>query len=128
MAAYATVEDVQARMSHQMDAAQTAVCQSMLEDAGVVIDAFNSEASVDVKKVVTCKMIVRSIGDGGSSGVPVGATQGSMAGLGYSQSWTFGSGSVGELYLSKIEKQLLGVGNKIGSRSPLENLVPEAEE
>ena len=33
-------------------------------------------------------------------------------------------GSVGELYLSKLEKRLLGVGNRIGARSPVEDLVP----
>ena len=39
----------------------------------------------------------------------------------YSQSWTMGTGgSVGELYLSKSEKQLLGGGNSIGAYSPLE--------
>lgn len=29
-------------------------------------------------------------------------------------------GSVGELFLSKLEKQMLGAGNRIGARSPLE--------
>ena len=63
------------------------------------------------------------MGDGESSGVPMGATQGSMSGLGYSQSWTMGSnGSAGELYLAKLEKQMLGYGNKIGSHSPLEDM------
>lgn len=31
-------------------------------------------------------------------------------------------GSAGELYLSKLEKKLLGVGNRIGSHSPVEDL------
>ena len=47
---------------------------------------------------------------------------GTATALGYSQSWTMGSGSSGELYLSKLEKKLLGVGSKIGARSPLEDL------
>ena len=33
------------------------------------------------------------------------------------------SGTVGELYLSKLEKRLLGAGNKIGVRSPVEALL-----
>ena len=37
-----------------------------------------------------------------------------MSGLGYSQSWTVSNGS-GEIYISKLEKQLLGRGNSIGS-------------
>lgn len=31
-------------------------------------------------------------------------------------------GSTGELYLSKLEKKLLGVGSRLGARSPLEDL------
>ena len=58
------------------------------------------------------------------AGIPMGATQGSMSALGYSQSWTIGSGSAGELYLGKLEKKLLGCGNSIGSYSPVEALVP----
>jgi len=59
--------------------------------------------------------------------VPMGATQGSMSGLGYSQSWTIGGGgSTGELYISKADRLLLGVGNTIGSYSPVQELVPEA--
>jgi hypothetical protein len=46
-----------------------------------------------------------------------------MSGLGYSQSWTLSNGSTGEMYLSKLDKQLLGYGNKIGSYSPVEELV-----
>ena len=53
---------------------------------------------------------------------PVGTTQGTATALGYSQSWTMGGGSAGELYLSKLEKKLLGVGSKLGSHSPLEAL------
>ncbi len=43
----------------------------------------------------------------------------------YSQTWTMSGGSVGELYLSKLEKKLLGVGDRIGARSPLEGMVAE---
>jgi hypothetical protein len=67
-------------------------------------------------------MVIRQMGDGDDAGVPIGATQGSMSGLGYSQSWTLSSGSTGEMYLSKMDKQLLGYGNKIGSYSPAQEL------
>ena len=122
--AYATVEDVQARMTRDLSADEQAVCSSLLDDAAVLIDSFNANATADVKKVVSCRMVIRAIGDGESGSVPMGATQGSQSGLGYSQSWTIGTGgSVGELYLGKLEKQLLGVSNKIGSYSPVEELV-----
>ena len=35
------------------------------------------------------------------------------------------SGSVGEMYLSKLEQRLLGIGNKIGCYSPLEGVATE---
>ncbi len=125
MAAYATTTDVQARMSRTMDTAELDVCSTLLDDAAVLIDVYNAAASADAKKVVSCRMVIRALGDGSSSGVPMGATQGSMSGLGYSQSWTISGGSVGEIYLSKTDKNLLGGGNKIGSYSPTQELVPE---
>lgn len=125
MAAYATVNDVQDRMTRTLTVDEQAVCATLLDDAAVIIDAFAASASAEAKQVVSCRMVIRALGDGSTSGIPMGATQGSMSGLGYSQSWTLGSGAAGELYLSKLEKQMLGKGNSIGSRSPAEDLVPE---
>lgn len=127
MAAYATVENVQARMTRPMSAEEQAVCSTLLDDAAILIDGVNRNAAADAKLVVSCRMVIRALGDGQSVGVPVGAQQGSMAALGYSQSWTMGSGSTGELYLSKTEKQMLGCGGRIGSYSPIEELVPKTE-
>lgn len=119
---YATVSDVQARMMRDLSVDEQAVCSTLLEDAALIIDTFNIDASADAKKTVSCRMVIRALGDG--SDVPMGATQGSMSALGYSQSWTMGSGaSAGELYLSKLEKQMLGYANKIGSYSPVQELV-----
>lgn len=123
--AYAEVSDIQARMTRTLTQDEASVCEALLDDAAIMIDAYNEDASSDAKNVVSVKMVSRAISDG-SSGVPMGATQGSMSALGYSQSWTIGSnGSTGELYLSKLEKRLLGVGNKIGSYSPVEELAEE---
>lgn len=122
--AYATVSDVQARMTRQMAQAEQTVCSNLLEDAAVIIDAYNSAAAMDAKELVSVRMVIRAIGDGTDAGIPMGATQGSMSALGYSQSWTIGAGSAGELYLGKLEKKLLGAGNRIGSRSPIEPIPP----
>lgn len=121
--AYATIEDVQNRMTRDMTEEEQSVCSNLLDDAAIIIDAYNEEADADAKRTVSCRMVVRAIGDGGSLGVPIGATQGSQSALGYSNSWTIGSGAVGEIYLSKLDKKLLGVGNSIGSYSPTEELV-----
>lgn len=111
--AYATVQDVQDRMSDTMTTNQQSICSKLLDDAGTIIDSFNVNATDDAKKLVSIRMVQRSMSI--DSDIPMGATQGSMSAMGYSQSWTMGTNtSVGELYLNKIEKKLLGYGNKIG--------------
>lgn len=111
--AYATVQDVQDRMSETMTTAQQNICSKLLDDAGTIIDSFNVNATADAKKLVSIRMVQRSMSI--DSDIPMGATQGSMSAMGYSQSWTMATNtSVGELYLNKIEKKLLGYGNKIG--------------
>lgn len=126
--AYATVSDVQARMTRQMSVAEQSVCSNLLDDAAVIIDAYNSAADMNAKKLVSVRMATRAMGDGTDAGIPMGATQGSMSALGYSQSWTIGAGAAGELYLGKLEKKLLEYGNVIGSYSPTQELVPTTED
>lgn len=124
--AYATVEDVQARMTRTLTETEEDVAETLLDDAAVLIDSYNTTATDATKKVVSCRMVVRALGDGVDAGVPMGATQGSVSALGYAQSWTIGSGGAfGDLYIGKVEKQMLGVGNNIGSYSPTEELVKE---
>lgn len=123
--AYATVSDVEARTTHTYTTDEETVISTLLDDAAVHIDAYNANATADAKKLVSCSMVIRAIGDGDDV-MPLGATQGSMSAGGYSQSWTMGSGGgSGELYLSKEEKKLLGYGNAIGAYSPVQELVPE---
>ncbi len=120
---YAEVSDVEAGY-RKLDAEESERCDALLEEAAVVVDAFNAEADDDRKKLVSCRMVRRQM-DAGSQGAvsfPTGASQGSASAMGYSQTWTMSGGSVGELYLSKLEKQLLGAGSKIGARSPVEDL------
>lgn len=127
--AYATVSDVQSRMMREMTSDEQAVCTALLNDAAVLIDSTESTADSAVKQMVSCRMVIRALGSGADDGYPIGATQGSMSGLGYSQSWTIsgGGGTIGELYLSKAEKKLLGLGGRIGSYSPVQELVPEVD-
>lgn len=125
--AYATVEDVQSRMKRDLSVDEQAICSNLLDDVAVLIDSYNAAAFADVKKIVSCNAVIRALGTGDTD-IPIGATQGSMSALGYSQSWTVGSGgAVAELYISKTDKRLLGVGNKIGSYSPLQELVPQED-
>lgn len=122
---YATVQDVESGFRPLSDDEKT-LCDELLDEAGIVIDAYNKAATDDRKRLVSCRMVRRQLdtGAGGQNAVtyPMGSSQGSASALGYQQSWTVSGGSVGELYLSKLEKWLLGVGNKIGAHSPLEDM------
>ena len=124
--AYATYSDVQTRMGVTFSTTEQGVCSSLLVRAALLIDSFivAADKSAAIKKEVSINMVSRVMGTS-TLDVPIGATQGSMSGLGYAQSWTISNGSTGELYFSKDDKRLLGVGNNIGSRSPVENLVPK---
>lgn len=119
--AYATVTDVQNRMTRTLSDKEQTVCATLLDDAGVRIDATGTTANEAAKKIVSCNMVIRALGNGDTD-VPIGATQGSMSGLGYSQSWTVSNGSVGELYFTKDDRRLLKLANKIGSYSPVQEL------
>lgn len=123
---YATVQDVAAGF-RPLTASEETIASRLLVESAIIIDAYNANASADAKNIVSCRMVRRSIGSSGD--VPIGASQGSMSALGYSQSWTMGAtGSTGELYLNRMDKKLLGAGNAIGSYSPIQELVPQIVE
>ena len=123
--AYATFEDVQKRLLRLLSEDEKKVCEELLCDASILIDTYNENAKEEAKKVVSCRMVIRAIGSGDIETTPIGATQGSMSALGYSQSWTISNGSVGQLYLDKTDKKYLGCGSKIGAGSPIESMVEE---
>ena len=122
---YATVEDVEAGFRTLSDDEQM-LCSALLAEAGIVIDAYNQDAPFERKQLVSCRMVRRQLdaGTGGQNAAmfPLGASQASASALGYQQSWTVSGGGGGELYLSKLEKKLLGGGSKLGAHSPLEDL------
>lgn len=125
--AYATTDDIAARLGRSLTPTELQTCTVALDDAAVIIDSVAPDAAADAKMVVSCRMVLRTVGAEAQTGVPMGATQGSMSGLGYSQSWTISGGSAGELYLSKVDRRILGAGNSIGSYSPVQELAPPTE-
>lgn len=48
--AYATVEDVQSRMAKELTGPQQDVCNALLDDAAVLIDACKTNATDDQEK------------------------------------------------------------------------------
>lgn len=114
--AYATIADVEAGF-RPLDADEQTVATALINEAAIIINAVADNATADAKKVVTCRMVRRAI-SAAAEGLPMGATQGSIAAGGYSQSWTNSAGGAGELYISKQDKKLLHVGDKIGASNP----------
>lgn len=120
---YATFEDIVRRKP--VETSEMERCEALLEDAGIIIDAFNAKAAAESKRFVSCNMVIRVLGSG-DEGVPIGTTQATASALGYSQSWTNANGS-GELYLTKLDKKILGTGNRIGYTDPYQDLVQTEE-
>ena len=119
--AYATYEQVQAGY-RTLTADEISVCNALLDEAAVIIDSYNANAASDAKEVVSCRMVRRALGAGEAT-IPIGSTQGSMTAGPYTQSWTMGAGSAGELYLSRVDKKLLGVSNSIGFSDPYPEVI-----
>ena len=119
--AYTTVTEVAAGF-RTLTTAEQALAAELIDEATIIIDSTGTLATDAIKALVSDRMVRRALGD--TQSFPLGATQGSIAAGGYSQSWTMGAnGSSGELYISKLERRMLGLGNLIGSRSPVEDLV-----
>lgn len=112
--AYATYGDICERKD--INGIDKERVETLLEDAAVIIDVYNKSASDTAKRFVSCNMVIRTIGSS-DEGVPIGTTQATLSALGYSQSWTNSYGS-GELYLSKMDKKVLGIGGKVGYTNP----------
>ena len=121
--AYATYQQVQAGF-RTLTTDEISVCNALLDEAAVLIDAYNAQAKADAKQVVSCRMVRRAL-EAGEASIPIGATQGTMTAGPYTQSWTMSNGSTGELYLGRVDKKLLGVGNAIGASTPCAEVVEE---
>ena len=106
--AYATVSDIEARWRtlSQDEAAKAGV---LLDDAAAILDTLAVFDSSDPTtaanlKTVSCNMVIRVMSASGD----IGISQGSMTAGVYSQSWTY-SNPAGDMYLTKLEKRLLGI-------------------
>lgn len=93
-------------------------CNALIIEASAMVDALAPNASHERKLLVVCRMVRRVLG-GSIDAVPMGTSQGTVSALGYSQTWSLGAGgSLGELYVGKSDKMLLGLSNKIGVSNP----------
>ena len=108
---FAEVTDLEARW-RTLTTEEQAQAEVLLEDASailaskVVVDPTDTEQAYNLKMVV-CNMVKRAMLAGDSAAL--GLTQESMTAGPYTQAYTY-SNPTADLYLTKTEKQLLGIG------------------
>ncbi len=106
--AYATLEDIEARRG-ALDPDDREKAAALLEDAAVILDALvvidGTEEQETLLNLVSCNMVIRALSTTPDAyGVSSLST---TAGV-YSESLQYSNPS-GDMYLTKLEKRLLGI-------------------
>lgn len=107
--AYAEVSDIEVRLGRTFTADEQANVQALLDGASAVLNKLvildDTTEQNELLKFVCTNMVSRAV----DSGVDVyGASQASMTAGPYTQSYSFNTPS-GDMYLTKLEKRLLGI-------------------
>lgn len=124
---FADVADIEARWRTLSDTEQaraeakltdaSALISALLKKSGVAIDDSDDEQA-EALRYVTCSMVIRSMSAGEYDAFGV-TNQTTTAGP-YSQTFTFSNPS-GDMYLTRLEKSLLGINTSgyIGTIRPM---------
>lgn len=117
--AYADVSDIEARW-RALSTDEQARAAVLLDDASVQLSRLvtvddSDQQQLAALKMVSCNMVIRVMSAGTSA--MFGATNASMTGGPYSQSWTY-EAPMGDMYLTKAERALLGVSAMIVGTIP----------
>ena len=112
--AYADVSDIEARW-RALSTDEQARAAVLLDDASVQLSRLvtvddSDQQQLAALKMVSCNMVIRVMSAGTSA--MFGATNASMTGGPYSQSWTY-EAPTGDMYLTKAERALLGVSSTV---------------
>ena len=55
---YATVYDVEKRCKRKLSIDEIEWCESLLQDAAIIVDTYGKNASKEAKQLVSCNMVV----------------------------------------------------------------------
>ena len=107
--AYAEVSDIEVRLQRTFTEDEEANVEALLDDASAVLNKLviidETTEQNELLKFVCINMVSRAV----DSGVDVyGASQASVTAGPYTQSFSFATPS-GDMYLTKLEKRLLGI-------------------
>ena len=113
--AFATYRDIEARW-RPLNSAEQSVADTLLEDAANVLSSLVDVDDGDAKqaallKQVSCSMVIRSMLASSSDAFGVDELSASMGPFGQTAHF---SNPNGDMYLTKIEKRLLGIGGGKG--------------
>ena len=109
--AYADIEDIEVRLNRTFTTSEQASVQALLDGASAVLNKLVSIDDGDTEQAallnfVCTNMVCRAIS---AQGLDVlGASQASITAGAYTQSYSFSTPS-GDMYLTKLEKRLLGI-------------------
>ena len=118
--AYATVSDIESRW-RALSQDEQSRARVLIDDASAMLTALVNVDSDDQEqayllKQVCCSMVIRAMS--ATEADAFGASQMSMTAGPYSQSWSY-SNPTGDMYLTKLEKRLLGItSGYIGTIEP----------
>lgn len=117
--AFADVSDLESRW-RELSTEEEARANVLLGDASAMLSALvdvdESDAQqADLLKVVCCNMVARSMAS--TANDMFGVSQQSMTAVGFSQTRSYSNPS-GDMYLTRYEKRLLGIGGKVGFARP----------
>lgn len=119
--AYAEVSDIEARW-RELSTDEQARAAVLIDDASAMLDSLVAVDDEDDKqaallKTVCCSMVIRAMS--ATEADSFGANSMSMTAGPYIQSWTY-SNPIGDMYLTKMEKRLLGITTSyIGTIRPM---------
>lgn len=119
--AYAQVSDIEARW-RDLSTSEETRAGVLIDDASAMLSALVDVDPTDTDqaqllKQVCCNMVIRAMSATESDSYGVGNM--SMTAGPYTQQWTY-SNPTGDMYLTKMEKRLLGVSTGyIGSIRPM---------
>ena len=117
--AFAVVSDIEARW-RDLSTTEETRASVLLDDATAILSKLvkvdpNDEAQAYLLKTVCCNMVIREMA---AEADMFGVSQTSMTAGPYTQSMSYASPS-GDMYLTKLEKRLLGItSGYIGSIEP----------
>ena len=104
---YATYTDIEARW-HPLSEQERERADVLIQDASAILDALvtpdDTDSKAELMCAVCCNMVIRAMSAADSYGV----SQESMTAGPYTQQWTYSNPS-GDMYLTKLEKRLLGI-------------------